>query len=58
MISRPRCASPTSPTAAAVAPALRLIDLIPVAGGGQRSYFALHEWIGQIWYGARAAWAR
>ena len=41
-----------------VVPALRLIDLIPVAGGWQRSYFALHEWIGQLWYGARAAWAR
>jgi uncharacterized SAM-binding protein YcdF (DUF218 family) len=36
-------------------PPLHLSGFIPVAGGWQRSYYALHEWIGLLWYDARRA---
>jgi uncharacterized SAM-binding protein YcdF (DUF218 family) len=37
-----------------VVPPLGAEDFIPVASGWQRSYFALHEWIGLLWYRVRA----
>jgi len=33
-----------------------LEDLIPKASSWLRSYYALHEWIGVLWYEMRASW--
>ncbi len=40
------------------APRLTLAAILPRAGAWQRSYFALHEWLGCLWYAARAWQAR
>ena len=47
-------ASP-APVPQDVAPFSRPGDFIPRVSGWQRSYFALHEWIGCAWYAWRAA---
>ena len=34
-------------------PALVATDFVPEVGGWRASYYAMHEWIGWIWYGVR-----
>jgi uncharacterized SAM-binding protein YcdF (DUF218 family) len=46
-----------APTALDEHPGLRPADFIPSVSAWQRSYYALHEWIGCGWYALLAHWS-
>ena len=42
-----------APTPLDRSPGLSLDGFVPVTGGWQTSYFAIHEWTGWAWYSMR-----
>jgi uncharacterized SAM-binding protein YcdF (DUF218 family) len=44
-----------APMRATPVPEWRVDNFLPSAGALQRSYYAMHEWLGLTWYAARSA---